>query len=458
VQFVVNNKNFGKPVILSNNTASISDSSLPQGTYPVSANYLGDTDCQESSGTLTGGQTVLLLGTISLASSSNPSVFGQSVTLTATVTGSGATPTGTVTFSVTPQGGHTTQIGSATLSNGSGAISLSTLPVGSDSITVYYSGDKNYILCSAVFSQTVTPGTQTSVVSSLNPSVYGQSVTFMATVYGFSSGTPTGTVQFVADQGTAQQTVLGNPSLSPSQGANLAYATVTTSSLSAGNHTITANYSGDSTFAKSSGTCNQTVKALPPTTTSVVSSANPSTYGQSVTFTATVTGSGGTPTGTVTFLDGTSTIGTGTLSGGSTSIQTSSLSAGNHSITANYSGDSNFASSAGTLPGGQTVNRTTSTTTVSSSPNPSTVNSTVTFTATVTGSGGTPSGTVQFVADQGTAQQTVIGTATLSGGSASIQCSSLTVGIHTITANYSGDTNFASSTGTLPGGQTVYGI
>ncbi len=367
VQFVVNNKDFGKPVILSNNTASISDSSLPQGTYPVSANYLGDTDCQKSSGTLTGGQSVLFLGTISLASSSNPSVYGQSVTLTATVTGpSGApTPTGTVTF-LEGAPGHQETLGSPTLANGSASISESNLAVGSDSITVYYSGDKNYILCSAVFTQTVTPGTQMSVVSSLTPSVYGQSVTFMATVYGGvggGQGTPTGTVQFTADQGTAQQVDLGKPSLSPSQGANLAYATVTTSSLSVGNHTITANYSGDSTFHPNSATCSQTVKQASSTTT-VSSNPNPSTYGELVTFTATVTGQyGGTPTGTVQFVADQGTaqqtvIGTGTLSGGSASVQYSSLSVGMHTITANYSGDTNFQSSTGTLPGEQTVYRT----------------------------------------------------------------------------------------------------
>jgi hypothetical protein len=80
-------------------------------------------------------------------------------------------------------------------------------------------------------------------------------------------------------------------------------------------------------------------------TTVVGSSANPSGCGQSVTFTATVTSAGGTPTGTVTFKDGAATLGGGTLSSGSAAFSTSALAAGSHSITAVYGGDSNFAGS-----------------------------------------------------------------------------------------------------------------
>src|SRR5260221_12183671 len=86
-------------------------------------------------------------------------------------------------------------------------------------------------------------------------------------------------------------------------------------------------------------------------TTTVASSKNPSCSGQSITFTATVTKSGGpnTPTGTVTFKDGASTIGTGGLSGSggiaTATFSTSSLSVGSHSITAVYPGDGNFTGS-----------------------------------------------------------------------------------------------------------------
>jgi hypothetical protein len=440
----------GKPVTLSGGSASISTSSLPPGSIPIMAAYSGDKNYNQNKGYLPDGQTVnKLSSTTTVSSSANPASQGQSITFTATVSGPAGTPTGQVQFKV-----DNTNFGSpVNLTNGSATSkATSTLSDGAHTVTASYSGDPYFLSSSGTLAggQLVWQGsvaTTTTVASSANPSPYGQSVTFTATVTG-KGGTPTGTVLFL--DGSAS---IGTRTLSGGS------TTLSTSTLPIGKHTINANYSGDNTFWPSSGNLTQTItQALPATQTNVVSSLNPSIYGQSVTFTATVTGTGGTPTGTVTFLDGTSTIGTGTLSGGSTSIQTSSLSAGNHTITANYSGDSNFASSTGTLTGGQTVKQASSTTTVLSSSNPAPMGSTVTFTATVTGTGGTPSGTVQFVADQGTAQQTVIGSATLSGGSASVQSSSLSVGNHTITANYNGDSNFASSTGTLPGEQTILGI
>jgi hypothetical protein len=83
----------------------------------------------------------------------------------------------------------------------------------------------------------------------------------------------------------------------------------------------------------------------PTTQTTLVSSLNPSSYGQAVTFTATVTATSGTPTGTVTFADNGTAIGTGTLSGGVASFTTSTLATGSHAITASYAGNATFAAS-----------------------------------------------------------------------------------------------------------------
>jgi len=79
------------------------------------------------------------------------------------------------------------------------------------------------------------------------------------------------------------------------------------------------------------------------TTTTVVSSVNPSSVGQPVTFTATV--SGAAPTGTVQFFDGATSLGSGSLSGSVAALATSSLTAGTHSITANYGGNASNAPS-----------------------------------------------------------------------------------------------------------------
>ena len=85
---------------------------------------------------------------------------------------------------------------------------------------------------------------------------------------------------------------------------------------------------------------------LSPTTTTAVSSSNPSTFGQSVAFTATVqAASGATPTGTVTFMDGTAPLGTVNLSGHTVQFSTATLTLGSHTITASYSGDADSASS-----------------------------------------------------------------------------------------------------------------
>ena len=181
-------------------------------------------------------------------------------------------------------------------------------------------------------------------------------------------------------------------------------------------------------------------QGLTATTTSLVSSLNPSNVGQSVTFTATLSSTAGTPNGTVTFNDGTTALGTMALSGGQASLTTSTLSVGQHSITATYNGSTNYSSStSATLT--QTVKAST-TATLTSSPNPSVRGQLVTFTAAVTPS--TATGTVTFY-DNGTS----IGSATLSAGSAKFSTSTLTVGVHPITAIYKGDGNDNSSSSNI---------
>jgi hypothetical protein len=174
-------------------------------------------------------------------------------------------------------------------------------------------------------------------VASANPALVGSSITFNVTVASTSGGpTPTGTITF-KDGSTVLATVTLTNGL----------ASYTTSALTAAHHFITAAYSGGGSYAAGSTTLVEAV--LQATTTAVVSSANPSQVGQSVTFTATVTPSGPTanvPGGVVTFLDGAATLGTALLSStGTATFTTSSLGAGNHSITVTFAGDSNFTGS-----------------------------------------------------------------------------------------------------------------
>ena len=179
--------------------------------------------------------------------------------------------------------------------------------------------------------------------------------------------------------------------------------------------------------------------SLATSITTMSATPTPSGFGQSVMFTAVVTGSSGTPTGMVTFFDnGTTQLGTGNLSGGQASYSTSSLSQGSHSITAAYSGDAQYNQSTSSV-WTQTVNQTSSSTAITSSANPSTYGSSVTFIATVTPNAAT--GMVTFKDGS-----TTLGTGTLSSGTATYTTSILTVGGHSITAVYGGDTNDAGST------------
>jgi hypothetical protein len=193
----------------------------------------------------------------------------------------------------------------------------------------------------------------------------------------------------------------------------------------------------------SGGTIYRLIDTRGGTTTALTSAPNPSVFGQSVTFTATVTpAAAGTPTGTVTFKESATTLGTGTLSNGTASFSTAALNVGGHTITSVYGGDANFAVS--TSPGFvQTVNQGADATAVTANPNPSTSGQSVTFTATVTPTApaaGVPGGTVTFKDGP-----TTLGAGTLSGGTTSFSTAALSVGQHPVTAVYQGDARFTAS-------------
>ncbi len=362
------------------NSASFTLSGIQGGTHTITANYAGDANYTGSTSaaltqTITQGTTA-----ITVASSVNPAALGQTVTLTATIVPSvsGSAVGGSVTFY-----DGTTALGTASPTSNVAQLSISSLAVGSHSISAKATGDANFSgSTSGVLTETVNLGTTTTTIaSSLNPSAFGQAVTFVASIQPPAGNSASGTVTFL--DGSAS---IGTATVSSNS------AQVTVSGLAPGSHSITASYGGNANLAGStSGVLAQTVnKAV--TSTAVSSSLNPSTYGQSVTFTATVQpASGGSPTGTVTFLDGTTQLGTGNLSGGSAQFTTAgtALIAGAHSITARYAGDANFAGSTSAVLT-QTVNA---------------------------AAGGTPTIDVRISADQGSAKSSV-NTATFSTSAA----------------------------------------
>jgi unsaturated chondroitin disaccharide hydrolase len=273
--------------------------------------------------------------------------------------------------------------------------------------------------------------TSTSLVSSANPSAFGQSVTFTAAVHPATSATPTGTITF--KDGTA---TLGTVSLASST------ASFTTATLAAQSHSITAVYSGNTNFGASTSPI--LTQSIAKAATSIILSASPSAsrFGQPVAFYAAVkSATSGTPSGTVTFKDGTKVIGTGTLSLGHAKIATLNLTVGTHSLTAVYNGDANFAGSMSAVLNFVTSKAATSTT-IASSLNPSKTGSAVTFTATVKSSTtSTPTGSATFKDGA-----TILATVTLTSGKAAFTTSTLAAGSHAITTVYNGSTSFNSST------------
>ena len=357
------------------------------------------------------------------------SVFGQSVTFTATISDSGGTPTGTVTFE-----DNGVAIGNPVNVGAGGVATLTTtqLPVGTNAITATYSGDTRFASSiAAELDETVDEdSTLTTVSSTANPSAIGQNVTFTAKVKPDSpgGGTPSGQVTFFDGTNTLATLPLAG-----------GVATYSSSTLIQGVHPISVVYDGDDNFLGStSTTLNQNVNRSISTTT-IASSANPSAFGQSVSFTAQVAataGVSGTPSGTVTFFDGITSLATMPLDNGVATYSTTSLSRGTHVITAQYGGDPDFAASNSAIVD-QVVNQANTMTAVTASPAASVPGQSVTFTALVTPTApgsGVPSGVVTFY--DGSTQ---IGSMDLKSGSASISISSLTVGSHSITADYAGD-------------------
>ena len=373
-----------------------------------------------------------------LASSLNPSVYGQAVTFTATVTSSVGTPTGTIQLK-----NGSAVVASGTLTGGKTLISISSLPAGSDSITATYQGSATFApSTSAPLSLVVNIATTTTTLaSSLNPAGTSQAVTFTATVTSQFGGAATGSVVFLSGSQT-----LGTASLSGN------HASLTTSFSATGTYSISAKYNGDGNDTASTSpvlrqVVNSTTKSA--TSTTLTSSLNPSIYGQSITFKATVTTAGSiAPTGTVNFTWSGYTIGTATLnSSGVATLTKSNLNVYTYPLVAAYSGDpNNLASTSIVL--NQVVKQATSAATLTSSPNPSIQGQAVTFTAKITSPTVVPTGPVTFKVGN-----TVLGTAQLSGGKATFTTSTLPVGSTIVTVTYPWNSNIASSSASIT--QTV---
>jgi hypothetical protein len=388
--------------------ASFTTSTLTLGNHIIVAAYAGDSLFSGSAM----GMHQLVFSKVTLTRSPTPSVFGQTVSLTATV--SPVPTSGTVTFK-----DGTTTLGSTAVSGGTATLHTSALAVGAHSITASFSGGG----VSAPLSQPVNrANTTTTLASNATPSTFGQAVTFTATVSAVApgAGMPTGSVTFKDGA-----TTLGTVAL---VGGHTSF---TTSALSVANHVIVAIYGGSGSFNASAAGLHQIVFSK----VTLTGSPTPSLFGQAVTFTASLNP---VPAGgMVTFKDGATVLGSAAVSGGTATLHTSMLAVGAHSITAGFSAGGVSA------PFTQTVNRAGTTTTLASSANPSAQGHAVTFTATVSAmapGAGMPTGSVTFKDGA-----TVLGTVALVGGHASFSTSALGVANHVIVAIYGGSGSFNAS-------------
>jgi hypothetical protein len=346
-------------------------------------------------------------------------------------------------FSVTPSGfvnGDTMAALAGTL--GFVTSATATSPVGSYGVTPQGLSSPSYGIAFVAGTLTIVrASTATSVAASPNPDGLNQSVTLTAAVAVVApgAGVPSGIVQFF-DGGT----LLGGASIVSGS------ASLTTNGFSAGTHSISATYGGDAAFAPSSGNGSFIVNSAANSSSTVVtSSLNPSTVGQSVTLTATLTAPSGA-SGNVAFYDGATLIGTVAVSGTTARLTTFALANGGHAITARYLGNATVPPSTSPAfaqsvqPSG--AHTRTSTTTLVASPSPATLGSSVTLTATVTvQQSQTPTGQVKFFVNGVVVGQGTLSAAGSSSATATFSTSTLPHGAYKVDAVYLGDATYRAS-------------
>jgi len=305
------------PASISGNTVTITGA----GIVMIKAEQAGNEKFNPAPGVTRTLAVAKANQTITMAAIANKKLGDAPLTVSATA--SSGLP---VTLSITS--------GPATISGNTVTIT----GIGMVTIKAEQSGNENFNPAASVSQSFTVSKAASSVIlsSSLNPSSLGQAVTFTAQVSGPAGIlAPTGTVLF--KDGSA---VMGSSSLNSS-----GQASISTATLVVGGHSITAQYSGDSRLDASVSSSLAQIVNQAASSVTLNSSINPSVFGQSVVFTVVVSGPAGTvtPSGTVVFKDGATTIGTKILdSSGQATLVTSTLTVGTHPITARYSGDSNF--------------------------------------------------------------------------------------------------------------------
>ncbi len=438
------------------------------GTYSVQANLAADANYQAASSTALTSTLAKQTPIITLSASANPTLGGVT-TLTTTVSGiSGALQsTGAVTWSITDPNNQvvacSNPTGPVTLSNVSTyTCTFTTSIAGTYHITSTIAADSNYLSASSSSVSVNVGAIVPSLIFSASPSspAVGQSLTFSATVVG-SNGqpAPSGTMTFTVSGAASDCTT----TIGPVTTTNSSLYTCVITTSTAGTYTVSATYNGDTNYsavATSSPISVLVAKATP--TIAVTSAPTSPVFGDTITYTATVSGVVGAtaPAGSITWaVTGAATSclsNTGPLAGTSANqtIFTCTVTAspaGSYSATATYSGDSNYTALATTAPQTVVIAQMAPTVVLVGSGGGS-LNSTLTFTTTVTGTAGAsaPTGTVTWTisGSAGISSCTTTPTATTSGAVTTYICTvtASAYGTYIVSAHYNGDTNYTSTT------------
>ena len=424
-------------VALSGGTAQFVKSNLYTGNHTrITATYNGDA-CFNTKASANYAQLVYRAGTTtSLSTDINPSNYGQSVVLTATVS-----PVGVTNKVFFYDNGNL--MGAVNVNSATGLATLSTtnLLPGKHDLTAAYQGDTHYSGSSTVgtYSQVVVvvpDPSSVALTASPSPTTCQTPVTLSATV---NPSTATGTVEFF-DGATS----LGSSSIITG------VATIVTG-FNVGSHSLHANYGGSIYYLSS--TSPSTALSVTKATSAIVitASENPSTWAQPVTLTASVTPN--TATGTVTFKDSLQTLAIVPVVGGQAQLTRSNWYTGNHTqLVAIYSGDAclnSKTSSAFSLR----VYRADDVVSMTTDINPSTYGQLIRLTAAVTPLGATRK---VFFYDGAS----LIGTADLNSatGLASLTTDNLLPGKHELFVTYQGDRNFKPSSALSTVSQVVNAV
>ncbi|MGA2068860.1 MAG: Ig-like domain-containing protein [Thermoguttaceae bacterium] len=422
---------------------------------------------------------------LSLGLSAPTTAYGQSLVATATLTfTSSSTPTGKVTFTVDGR-----PVQSASVADAASGVTLPAIDAGSHTIGAYYSGDATFAGSTATGqSETVTQASTTVALttsdSTPTATPYGEPIVLTATVTPTApgGGNGGGLVEFL--DGTTQIAEARVNSWGPDQGE--AVAVVSSLSISGSPHSLTADYLGNTDYTGSTSNALPVTIVQAATTTVVTGWPNPAATGQSVTFVAHVLpsyssgstaggwwGEGGgsqwlwggapaaQPTGSVVFTVDAGTANVQTFTETITAngmaevtIPAGFSSTGLHTVTATYLGDANYAASPASPTYNENVGGVRSQTQVTVSPKPAQVGQDFTVTVTVgpgrgATSSNTPTGTVTLVDPSGTIvlASGSSSSESLSSGQATFTADFPTAGVYALSVQYSGDANFAPSTG-----------